>query len=372
MNRLDQCPISGEDLVPMIELGKQPIFMGTTNEDPSFDVFHQMSWGATASGIIHLMTRVPMDVLYARSHNSGLVGQVWLNHHYELSQFIAKYQPKRICEIGGGHGILSENYASHTDFLKWQIYEPNAKGSSDERVQIINDFFNESTNIDDVDCVVHSHLFEHLYDHSSILRSIHRSLRSDGLMIFSVPNMMKMVQNGYINALNFEHVTFLPDDLIEYLLSLTGFKIKEKKYYLDDHSIFYCCEKAEPYSGIVYNSPRNISLIEKFFNDQLDEIQRINEIINKLSIEHDVFLFGAHIFSQFYANNGLKVKKIRGILDNDQFKQGSRLFGTNLFVSAPQEIEKLLKPVVILKAGAYRAEITAQLQQLNPSVIIID
>ena len=372
MNKLHQCPISGEELVPLIELGEQPIFMGTTNEDPSFDKFHQMSWGATANGIIHLMTRVPLDVLYARSHNSGLVGKVWLNHHYKLSQFIAKYQPNRICEIGGGHGILSENYASHTDFQKWQIYEPNAKDSSDERVQIINDFFNEKTNIGDVDCVVHSHLFEHLYDHSSILRSIHRSLRSDGLMIFSVPNMMKMVQNGYINALNFEHVTYLPEDLIDYILSLNGFKIKEKKYYLDDHSIFYCCEKTEPNSNIVYNSPKNIPLIEQFFNAQFGEIHRINEIINTLSIDHDIFLFGAHIFSQFYANNGLKVNKIHGILDNDQLKQGNRLFGTNLLVSEPQKISKILKPVVILKAGAYRAEITAQLQQLNASVIIID
>lgn len=372
MNKLNLCPISGEKLLPIIDLGAQPIFMGTTESHPASDMFYQMSWGATSTGIVHLMTRVPLDKLYAQSHNSGLVGQVWLNHHYQLSEFIAKYQPNRICEIGGGHGILCQNYASHSDFCAWDIYEPNAKKSHDPRVKVKSEFFTPDTNINRADCFVHSHLLEHLYDHSSILKTIHSSLPSKGLMIFSIPNMNKMVQGGYINALNFEHVTYLPEDLIDYLLIREGFKVLEKQYYLDDHSIFYCCEKSKPFSSLKYYSPKNTLLIEDFFNNQFKEIGRINDILDSTYAKSKIYLFGAHIFSQFYINNGLKASRIESILDNDNTKQSLRLYGTDLKVEAPQKIEKVDQPVVILKAGAYRSEITKQLHKLNANVTIID
>lgn len=372
MNDLNFCPISGETLEPIFDLGTQPIFMGTTDGDIASDAFHQMLWGATLEGIVHLITRLPLDVLYARSHNSGLVGQVWLAHHFEFSKFIGQYKPARVCEIGGGHGILCTNYARHSSFDSWTIYEPNAKRNNDPRVHTINQFFTETTKLEDIDCVVHSHLFEHLYDHGSVLNSIYDSLPSDGLMIFSVPNMTEMVQNGYINALNFEHVTYLPEDLIEFLLIRHGFSIKEKKYFLKDHSIFYCCEKSTPDFGRQYSCPENIWKIKNFFDSQFNEIERINRIVCDIQIEKNIYLFGAHIFSQFYANNGLKTDRIKCILDNDEAKQSKRLFGTNLRVKAPATICDDLSPVVILKAGAYKTEISEQLRKLNPSVNLID
>ncbi len=372
MSDLELCPISGNRVMPIIDLGRQPIFMGTTADNLASDVFHEMSWGATSAGIVHLITRVPLDVLYAKSHNSGLIGKVWLDHHYKFSEFIARFRPAQICEIGGGHGILCDNYASHTNFDKWEIFEPNAKKSNNKRVRIINKLFTETTKLKEIDCVVHSHLFEHLYDHPSILKSIHTSLPTEGLMIFSVPNMTKMIQNGYINALNFEHVTYLPEDLIEYLLVRYGFEIKEKKYYLNDHSIFYCCQKVEPKLVKTYNSPENIALVKKFFRGQFEEIKRINVILESITDDCNIYLFGAHIFSQFYVSNGLKTSKIKSIIDNDKSKQSNRLYGTNLLVEAPKIISEVRNPVVILKTGAYNFEITQQLRKLNSSVTIID
>ena len=67
-----------------------------------------MEWKYTDNGIVHLSSRLPLDILYAETHNSGLVGKVWEKHHLEFSNFISKFGPKKICEIGGGHGVLSE------------------------------------------------------------------------------------------------------------------------------------------------------------------------------------------------------------------------------------------------------------------------
>ena len=46
-----------------------------------------------------------------------------------------------------------------------------------------------------------------------------------------------------------------------------------------------------------------------------------------------VYLFGAHVFSQFLIGCGFPGRARRGVLDNDPAKQGLRLYGTPLTVS---------------------------------------
>ena len=254
---------------------------------------------------------MPLDILYAETHNSGLVGKVWEKHHLEFSNFISKFGPKKICEIGGGHGVLSENYAKQKDFDIWEIFEPNSIANINNKIVTRNELFSEESKVNEKDCFVHSHLFEHLYDHSSVLNAIHKSLTNDGMMIFSLPNMLKMVQNGWINALNFEHVTYLPEDLVEHLLIKHGFNILEKKYFLDDHSIFYCCNKTVPNSELEYHNPDNVEVIKNFFDKTKKDIRDLNLKISNKPTQTPIYLFGAHIFSQFYLKNGLEVSHNR-------------------------------------------------------------
>ncbi len=371
MTDLTHCPISGGALDPIVNLGLQPIFMGTTSSEACEDKLSQMTWGATKDGIVHLISRVPLDILYSKSHNSGLIGGIWERHHREFANFIANYKPQQIAEIGGGHGILSKEYAKLRNFQKWTIYEPNPSGSLDPRVKIRSELFREGVDLGQCECIVHSHLFEHLYDHNSILSAIHGSLIDDGLMIFSVPNMPKMLEGGYVNALNFEHVTYLPEDLIEYLLKKNGFKILNQKYFLEDHSIFYACRKTKNKVREEYRNKSNIKYVKNFFFSELNKITELNKTINEKYKTSQVFLFGAHIFSQFYLVNGLKGSLIKGVLDNDPNKQDQRLYGTNLTVRAPTCIAAIDNPVVIVRVGAYKDEIIHQLRTINPSVNII-
>ena len=86
---------------------------------------------------------------------------------------------------------------------------------------------------------------------------------------------------------------------------------------------------------------------------------------------HKVFLFGAHVFSQYLLSFGLDQSKICGILDNSPLKIGKRLYGTNLSVFDPKII--IDDDVgVILKVGSYRNEIIAQLKTINPNVTIFE
>ena len=109
---------------------------------------------------------------------------------------------------------------------------------------VIKEFFSSNSlkkyNLyDKFDVVVHSHLFEHIYDPKPFLESIHKSLKTNGKHIFSVPNMHMMIKKNISSSMNFEHPYFLNESVIKDLLSEIGFKIIKKQYFKNSHSIFY-------------------------------------------------------------------------------------------------------------------------------------
>ena len=60
-----------------------------------------------------------------------------------------------------------------------------------------------SEGIDIVDLFIHSHLLEHIYEPLDFLNLINQYLKKDGMHIFSLPNMKKMIEKGFANAMNF-------------------------------------------------------------------------------------------------------------------------------------------------------------------------
>ena len=85
----------------------------------------------------------------------------------------------------------------------------------------------------------------------------------------------------------------------------------------------------------------------------------------------NIYIFGAHIFSQLRIFNGLNKKKISAILDNDFNKVENFLYGTSLKVYNPNFIKKIDQPCVILRAGSYNNEIKKQLLNINKKTVII-
>ena len=80
-------------------------------------------------------------------------------------------------------------------------------------------------------------------------------------------------------------------------------------------------------------------------------IENLNEKISK-SVD-PVFIFGAHVFTQYLLAFGLSISNVAGILDNDPLKQGKRLYGTKLNVFSPKKLAMYNSPKVILKTGIY-------------------
>jgi len=347
-----------------------PILMSCTTEEESNDITKDLVWQiGKDSGIIQLKNLIPLDILYSIPH-SGTTGELWRQHHQEFSKFLNKFNPSSVLEIGGSHGILATEYLQN-NLIPWTIIEPNASPIDNCPAKFIKDFFDDKFyTADKIDTIVHSHVFEHVYDPTQFMQDISNLMHNGNKLIFTLPNMQTMLENKYTNCLNFEHTIFLSETYVEYLMSKFGFRIIEKSYF-KNHSIFFSTVRDDA----VVPLEVDLNLYEKNKKLYLDCVKYYEDLIvelnNKLNYTTlPVYLFGAHIFSQYLITVGLDITKINSILDNDSNKQHKRLYGTNLKIQSPKVLHNGGPMVVILKAGFYNEEIKQDiLENINSNII---
>jgi hypothetical protein len=370
------CVISGnKDLERLYSFPKFPVFMGCSDQPESDDLKQDMSWWISrGSGLIQLNPLLPLDVLYFESHGAGAVGALWDKHHKAFAHFLNRISPLAVLEIGGAHGILTKEYQQFGK-ISWTILEPNPSPVDGCEARFIKGFFDDKFKFDEpFDTVVHSHLFEHIYEPDQFMRHLSGFMGAGTHLVFSLPNMQVMLERKYNNCINFEHTVFLTETYVEYLLAKYGFKLQAKEYFLDDHSIFYAAVRDASIKPLalphgLYEKNR------KLYTDYVSYHEELIKDLNRKMSEstQPIYLFGAHVFAQYLIAFGLDSSRIASLLDNDPKKQGKRLYGTALMTASPAVLKQLPTAVVILKAGVYNDEIKQQIRsQINDRVQFLE
>ena len=374
IKRNNDVVFNNNDLEHLHTFKNFPVFMGCVEDEPSKDILFDMSWKISKkSGMIQLNPLLPLEIIYSFEHGSGTGGKAWDEHHEEFANFISKYEPQNILEIGGLHGILAKKYLSLKE-ANWTIIEPNPTIEETDRIKVIKGFFdNNFTSSEKFDAVLHSHVLEHIYDPDEFINHKSSFMNIGDLLLFSIPNLETMLQNKYNNCINFEHTIYFTEPYIEYFLNKYNFELVEKQYFRNDHSIFYCAKKVDNISSFtlpeeLYN--KNKSTFIDYINHHSEDIIKINNIINNTNLP--VYLFGAHIFSQYLISFGLNTSKIVCILDNDIKKENKRLYGTSLISKSPKILKDIPEAIVILRAAGYNDEIKNDiLTNINSNIIFI-
>jgi len=374
INRNEDVICGNKDLEHLHTFDNFPVFMGCTEEHKDLDLSIDMSWYISKkSGVIQLKNLLPLDIVYKNEHGSGTVGKSWNSHHVAFAKFISKYDIKNVLEIGGLHGVLSQKIRSINNNVKWTIIDPNPVLIKNSETKVIEGFFDEKfMPNEEYDTIIHSHVLEHAYDINGFISHI-RHILKDGVMAFSVPNMRVMLEKKFTNCVNFEHTILIGEEHVEYLLKKHGFEMLEKEYYLEDHSIFYCAKKTNNVLSAeipinLYNKYKNMFI--EYIDSHVSDVDRINKTIQNTKLP--VYLFGAHVFSQYLIAFGLNTHKIIGILDNDYKKEGKRLYGTNMNSNLPKILKNIKDGIVILRAGTHNDEIKNDiLNNINPDIKFI-
>ena len=374
MNRI-LCSICDSSLTHLYELNNYPIKFSTSDIplcDTSILSFSQCSTCNT----IQLDKLIPLNILYSDNHNYISVGKTWTEYFNTICN---KLHPivdgKIILEIGDPSGKIANKLSNYS---KWYILEPNKNKNVvfNENIEFIEDFFGESSyelmKDKSIDVIVHSHLFEHIYQPIEFLKNCRRILNDDGVMCFGIPNMEHIAEKNICPfiGLGFEHTIFLNEDNVKYMLEITGFTIIDIVYY-EKHSVIYHCIKS--------NAQPNICKICDYKQNFVDTIEKYKEFTsycNSIIDENPdkrVYVFGASYYTQALFYLGLNNKNVHGILDNCLEKQGKYFYGFNIKIYDPSII-KTESCIIILKNGYYTNEIILQLesnQYLSKDSILI-
>lgn len=356
------CPISySKNFKKIYSIKNFPVFMGVSKTKKKY-IFQDLNWWINKnSGNVQIHPKVNLETLYFKSHGSGTVGKTWQDHHQMFFNLIKPYLIGNICEIGGGNNSVIFKIKNFAKIKKFYCFDKNLKlNRNHKKVTKVKEFFNLKTfknkklNLK-FDLIIHSHTFEHLYNPDNFLNLINIILGEKGKHIFTMPNMRPMIKKGFANCMNFEHPFYFDEGLVDNLLKKNNFKILKKKFFKKNHSIMYVTEKKILSNKIFYKKYNsNFKIFQNLFKFWKNDINQINK---KIKNHHNIFIFGAHIFSQMLLFNGLNYGNINGILDNDSNKVNNYLYGTNFKIYSPMHLKKYRRPIVILRAGAYNNEI---------------
>jgi SAM-dependent methyltransferase len=367
----NNCAICSNELKNIYVQENVPIQLSCTGNNTNYDYSNMSFSQCVTCSTIQLDKLIPLHILYSNSHNYVSVGEVWKGYFELFNDNIDKIiNNKNVLEVGCPSGKLA---LSHDNYKKWYIVEPNKNKMIDfnEKIVFIESFFDENFTINDsVDIIVHSHLFEHIYEPNSFLKQCYNILNDDGEMYFGLPNMEYIAEQNLSLFLGifFEHTIFLNKDNIIYLLIQNGFEIKNIIDY-QTHSILFHVKKVK---HIIKSEPKIITNYYDNFINFMKEftscVNNYNTIIEKTN--KPVYIFGASYNTQLLLTMDINKDKIIGILDNCKNKHNKYLYGYDLKIYSP-EIVKNNECIVIVKAGYYSNEIKEQLKIINKNIEII-
>ena len=364
-----KCSICNSPLNNIYKLEKVPIRLACT-PTPEFDSDELSISKCVQCHTIQLDNLIPLDVLYATSHNYTSVGKTWDGYFNLFCNTVNEIIiDKNILEIGDPSGKIANRVNRYS---KWFIVEPNKNENIDfnDNITFIEEFFDENFSIEyNVNVIIHSHVFEHIYNPNDFLKKCYAILDINGEMVFGVPNMEYITEQELCPYLGifFEHTIFLNKENISYLLVTNGFEIVKIIDY-ENHSTIYHCKK----NSLVVVQPITFELSKKYECTFLSTIEKYKIFISKCNslTDTNLYIFGASYNTQYLLALGLDCKKIIGILDNCKEKQGKYLYGYDIRICEPSAIKEVTS-TVILKNGYYVDEIVKQIIFINPYTNIL-
>ena len=369
----NNCAICNSNLENIKILENVPIKL-TCYTIPNYDSCELSLSKCITCNTIQLDKLIPLNILYGGSHNYTSCGIVW-EKYFDL--FISHVKSivinKNILEIGDPSGKIALKL---NEYRKWFIVEKNKNSevNFNEKIIFIEQFFDDDFFINDkIDIIIHSHLFEHIYEPNNFLKKCYEILNNNGEMFFGVPNMQHFTETNICPFLGlfFEHTIFLNKENISYLLKKNNFEIIEIIDY-EKHSTLYHCKKIIDKNNSMDN---NKFTITNYYDNFKKSITIYNEFVEKCNniiknTNKDVYIFGASYNTQLLISFGLEMKNVKGFLDNCKGKQEKFLHGYNLKIYDPSII-KNKECIIILKNGYYTNEILKQIYELNVNIEVI-
>ena len=350
----NNCIICNNPINFLYRLNDMPISLSPTNQDIKDDIFKDQNfYNCVICGCVQLYNLIDVNILYKDAHNLTMALPMWNNHHNEFSNFILNnIVSNSILEIGGSSGALY-NRLHKLDYSCMDICDSNFDTSN---INYIKGNC-EEYNFENIECIVLSHVFEHLYNPQKFIENISNHVT---YVYISIPNMSSLLENKSSSILHYEHTYYIDKYFMEYLFSVYGYSLHKYKEF-GTHSLFMLFKKTNCHKmELMYRDISNDFLT--IYNDAKRRFP------NKI-LENSFIVPGGHMGQLVYTL--CKPTSILGFLDNDKSKHYKRNYGTPYYIYPFDKLKENTFVNVYIYAGPYLNELLIQLKEYNINIIII-
>ena len=242
------CRVCGsESLTPVIDLGEQYLqgsFVKPGKELPpmrkiSCDIVRcNPELDETACGLLQMRHSVPPEILYAAYWYRSGTNETMRNHLRGIAEQAANLLSKpqaKVLDIGCNDGTLLKNYPdSYTKFGVDPSDVAQEAAKSDD-LQIVQDIFpsaklKEILKGDKIDIITSIAIFYDLENPVEFCRAIENLLSRDGIWIFEMSYMPRMLELNSYDTICHEHLEYYSLAVIEKILNFAGLRIFETSF----------------------------------------------------------------------------------------------------------------------------------------------
>jgi len=232
-------------------------------------------------------------------------------------------------------------------------------------------------NMPKFDCVVFSHVLEHVYDIPAFFTAARRLLAPQGCIYLETPDATRYDDYLYapFQEFNTEHINHFSACALENAARRFGFQpvLVEQKVIQTAADTFYPAvfgvfrdDGGTADKGLVVRDQALPSKIDAYIRHSAEQMKSINRhLAGQLSNGQRVILWGAgQLAMKLLAIPCLAQTQVRALVDNNPILRGKTLAGAPIV--APQEIAGTREPIIIATL-LYVDEISAQIRRLGLS-----
>lgn len=354
----------GDTLTPFYRTPSFPISLSTASS--STDLYAPLTFASCATcECVQLLELIDPEILYGNAHNNTAETPTWKEHHQQFAHFIEEKTTLPILEVGGADGTLASHLLQHHPNRPYTCLDlcPPKKPIEGVRHCIGNC---ETYTYDASQCVIASHVFEHLYNPSDFVKRLADS--SVGAVAISIPTMRSWLDTHVLSFLHREHTFYIDADYLTNLFQRHGYTLRQHTPFRVHSEFFFFVRDGGALSTPIYRLGELRSKFEQYLYAR--EMR-----LSVIDLSGPTYIFPAGHYGQlvYTALKGCgKADLILGFLDNDPSKIGNRMYGTPCSVYSPAAVQNNTSCTILLVASVYAAEIKQQLLSICKTLTIIE
>ncbi len=369
---MSSCPSCGADgLEPFYEVERVPVhscrLVASREEALSFPTGRLELALCQACGFVTNTAFDPSLQDYSLDYEET---QAFSPHFVEFLEGLARdwierydLRGKRVLEIGSGKGefLLLLHELGVADAIG--IDPGFVPGRVEERpgLRFVRELYTERHAGLEPDAIVCRHTLEHIQPVGSFMRQIRASLRGDEVLLFELPDVLRVLREGAFWDLYYEHASYFSPGSLARLFRSAGFEVLGLELAYDDQ---YILIEARPGEG----GARPLEEPPQVVADAVDAFRRVHGETasrwrERLAAAERPVIWGASSKGvAFLTTLGAGIELA---VDVNPFKQERFLAGSGVKVVAPEALREYRPDLVVAMNPVYLEEIGRTLSELG-------